>query len=492
MASATFVNMCKQTHSKPKLIFLYEQTPGLMVDWSEYIINIGEIRRDINMSAGTMSITLDNSDGAFDEFLSNHQALTRKIQIKQTFVGSVIYSGNTISFADLAPNTDYINDSAFGFVNAGFVAGMPITISGSDLNDKTVTIKSVVPGTLELEATDELTTEGAGDDIILETEEIYLYTGYVDSATMDLRVKQITLNCMDRIGGVLEKKAIGITLEDGTTNSVYMNRIDTTTGIRYNSFPLSTVVWSLLVDPTQGGVYDQLDNEQSSANTDIDYDSWLAWRLAVDNGGYALYDLGTNSYGDTAGSLIMRILQLTESIMWQGGDGKLRFLCSLQSVAGQTYTKSLLIDLMWQVSMENRINAIKCKFNYDYANDLWGSDATSMVDLAQYYGPLQSPWTLQSEVIEDRTVFHNSYDSTRKDIMERFKITAAPPRTFEITTGILGYVEDIGNKIILSDIYTGWSPYDAMTIHIEEISLDVSQWQAKIKGYYLWTAGELA
>lgn len=72
----------------------------------------------------------------------------------------------TISFADADPDT--IDDSASGFLKAGFKAGDVITVSGSTSNDNTYTIATVTAGTITLIAADTLTTEVAGDTVTIE------------------------------------------------------------------------------------------------------------------------------------------------------------------------------------------------------------------------------------------------------------------------------------------------------------------------------------
>jgi len=80
-------------------------------------------------------------------------------------------SVNTIKFDDNGDDPDTITDSGTGFVTAGFVPGDKITITGSTSNNGDYTIGSedtdVTAGVLTLIATDELTTEAAGDDVVI-------------------------------------------------------------------------------------------------------------------------------------------------------------------------------------------------------------------------------------------------------------------------------------------------------------------------------------
>lgn len=74
-------------------------------------------------------------------------------------------TGTTIAFVDSDPDT--ITDSNNGFVTAGFVAGMELTVSGSTSNDGTYTIDTVTAGTVTLEADETLVAELAGATVTL-------------------------------------------------------------------------------------------------------------------------------------------------------------------------------------------------------------------------------------------------------------------------------------------------------------------------------------
>ena len=74
-------------------------------------------------------------------------------------------SAITIALVDSGPDT--ITDSGNGLVTAGFVAGMPITISGYTASEGTYTIATVLAGTITLIAADVLPAETAGKKITL-------------------------------------------------------------------------------------------------------------------------------------------------------------------------------------------------------------------------------------------------------------------------------------------------------------------------------------
>lgn len=72
------------------------------------------------------------------------------------------YTASTISFVEGGASPDYIEDSASGFLTAGFVVGMSIAITDTASNNKTVTINGLTASRITLLASDDLTDEAEG------------------------------------------------------------------------------------------------------------------------------------------------------------------------------------------------------------------------------------------------------------------------------------------------------------------------------------------
>ena len=81
------------------------------------------------------------------------------------------YTASTIAFVENTPLADTITDSAEGFLTAGFVVGMTITITGTGgaTNDQDVTIAALTAGTITLAITDDVTDESASASITMAT-----------------------------------------------------------------------------------------------------------------------------------------------------------------------------------------------------------------------------------------------------------------------------------------------------------------------------------
>ena len=72
------------------------------------------------------------------------------------------YTASTIAFVEGGGNPDTITDSANGFLTAGFVVGMTITITDTVSNNKDVTIAALAAGVITVLASDDLTDEAEG------------------------------------------------------------------------------------------------------------------------------------------------------------------------------------------------------------------------------------------------------------------------------------------------------------------------------------------
>jgi len=104
----------------------------------------------------TMSTRLTNPPLPFTfQFLVTTSGTPEQLTVKRR--------ATTISFTEGGADRDTINDSANGFLIAGFQAGDQITVvSTSAVNDGTYTIYSVTAGVITLASRNDLATETAG------------------------------------------------------------------------------------------------------------------------------------------------------------------------------------------------------------------------------------------------------------------------------------------------------------------------------------------
>ncbi len=562
MPSANFIAELRKSNIKPVLKFQHEFLFGLSNDQTDYVISVGEIRRNIDLMPGYCDVVVDNGDGHFDDYLTSDAMLTKQAVVTMGLSGFANVTMASISFHNNGADPDTIEDSADQWIVSGFKKGMVFEVSGSDYNDGTFTIASITAGVITLLSTDELTDESAGNSITLITEELTLFTGYVESADPDWDNRTITLHLRDRLSLMLENKiyesaipsatitaatigfdenapyndsisdsgngfltagftsgmpititnslsnnktvtiadisvdggtitvsasddltdevqgAATVTIEGPLFHQAWMNYYDVTGTLKQHAMTVSQLVWHILT------YFGKLSYTGSSINPDIDYDSWVDWATHVDNGGYALYDIGVVANGESCADVLMKIAQLTESAFYVGGDGKIKFQIVRTPGAWREYTDEVL-KVDWSVAMEYRVNAISCAWGYRPDSDNWLSDVNGIAYGDSNVGPANAPYTYTSETERDRSVFHNTSGSADLYIAAKLVRCAAPPREFRITTQSLGFVEDVRTDIALQNLYD--SPYDDIGIQINEIAFMPDSWTVAMTGWFIWS-----
>ena len=283
--------------------------------------------------------------------------------------------------------------------------------------------------------------------------------------------KTVMITASDRLSLALENRVWANNypilynwLENGTT--------------RFDAMILSEIVWDLLV------TYAKLDATDKHSQSRYRLHKLAAWATHVDDGGYDAYDIGVCANGQTVRDILLKIAYLTESKFWIGGAGKLKFLGSLDEVTGQTYEDEL-ISVGIDISLKGRINYINCKYGYDFTDDTFTSDGVGPAIDSTNKEPTAVPYTYQTEYIDDRIVFHNTLTSANLFMLEKLARTDMPIKTFNLITNRLGFIEDIGNEITLTDLYADPA---SIVVAINEIVFNPNNWTITIRGNSLWVA----
>jgi len=82
MASAAFIAKCQAKTDEPSIVFTYNTT-----DYSDYVINISPISRDAEMTAGVVTVKLNNGAGTFNSFLNDWTVLGKQASVAFNFAG---------------------------------------------------------------------------------------------------------------------------------------------------------------------------------------------------------------------------------------------------------------------------------------------------------------------------------------------------------------------------------------------------------------------
>jgi len=184
------------------------------------------------------------------------------------------------------------------------------------------------------------------------SESLAIFTGYVEAIEMGL--KSVRMRIRDRISRCLDK-----TIGSGEAPVCHPP-----------GMTVPTMVWDLLTN------YAEFDYAHSTDNNDIDYTSFLAWEANM-NGGGIPYSLRTFLTGQTVGNILKRIADLTNSIFWDNGDGKIQFAsATVYTVGSVPITKEYVLSRVYNCDLNGMVNDIRCYYNLDMGTDVTLTDTT--------------------------------------------------------------------------------------------------------------------
>lgn len=184
-------------------------------------------------------------------------------------------------------------------------------------------------------------------------ESLAIFTGYVEAASMGL--KSVKLRIRDRLNRCLAK-----TVGSGESPVLYDPTIMT----------VPEIVWDLLT------TYAKLDSTHSTDNVDIDYTSFLLWEADMDSVGNA-YALKTYLTGPTVSDVLNRIADLTNSIFWGNGEGRIEFASAVVYTVGTVpVTKEYVLARTYDSDLNGMVNDIRCYYNLDMGVDIVLTDTS--------------------------------------------------------------------------------------------------------------------
>ena len=320
---------------------------GLTYD--DFVIDAPIISRGADIIAGNASIVLSN---------------TPKARI----------DGTGIAFVDGGASADTITDTGNGFIDAGFVAGDQITVSGSTNNNGDYLIAFLTAGTLTLSDGDSLTNEGAGDLVTIlglpafnsfirdrintmgkpcrlslhfsgTIGSLPLMTGIVEEVSYNGAT--VTLNVRDKMAAMLEKR-----IGSGQAPADFYSTV--------NPYNPATIVWNVLT------TWGELDDTFTTSNKDMNFTGWQAWfaRCAVHN-----YLCRGRFPGTTIQNMLLRIGDLTNSFIWVDGEGVFQFTMFEPPYVAGASDETYDVDNSISIDVDIDKSTIKNVMNIYYGHD---------------------------------------------------------------------------------------------------------------------------
>lgn len=231
----------------------------------------------------------------------------------------------------------------------------------------------------------------------------------------------------------------------------------------------SDIAWTVVT------CYGELSSIESTSNPDIDYSSFLDWAEALSGDSVlmsAYYD------GIKTSQAVESIVQMTDSGVWQEGNGKLYFKrYEAPSSLDFTIDQDEWMDLKIKIDGLRPINKAWVYGGYDVDSDYWAINVFDVSTTAvNTYG-------LHEDVFKDTTcwlVNSTSCQNLAQRIVRNYRY---PPKKFLVDTIVKGLHRQIGETVRIVDSFYnltsgfGWR-YDEIEIDAHDFSVRYSMNEA--------------
>jgi len=377
------------------------------------MISVPQISKDANLSASSASIKVSNCDQAWNIFLDDKTNLGRTVQLGLRVDIDVTWEVDA-TWDDLVNETWDNIDAVW--------AGL------GDYN------WNELDGAWDdYDAVDECW--GVGSDYWNDS--LTFFTGTVEDVSFD--GAEMSLKSRDKMNDLLN-----IRLGSGQDSIDYYS----------SAYNPADLVWDILT------TYGYLDSTESSANVDIDYDSWSDWWTDCDTLDYSVKG---RFAGQTIKNVLQTIKELTVSYIWINGEGKFKFkrpIPPYPAEEGIDHDNSTCEKIDTSIEKSNLCNELYCYYGYDPDTDTW-EDNYYANDLSS-----QLLYGINSVTLEDKTVWHVDESSAKSYADRHIEINKTPLELIEVTIMAMGYLIEIGD---INTITETLKKYNATPGRVERI-----------------------
>lgn len=220
----------------------------------------------------------------------------------------------------------------------------------------------------------------------------------------------------------------------------------------------ASLVWDILTNASYGN----LDDTESTANTDIDYAAWSAWHTTYCAG--QNFKVAARLTGQTIRTVLQEVAYLTSSEISINADGKLDFHPPYNTGTGMSFNASTAKPIDLSISKEDICNQIQFFFGYDPPNDSW--DGTYTDNTSNDASTSQSTYGVKRVTEEGKVVWHANQTSANNACEQVLNNWAWPVKEISISGMMKGYVCEIGDVITVTEPLKGLSN---ASVRIEEI-----------------------
>ena len=240
-----------------------------------------------------------------------------------------------------------------------------------------------------------------------------------------------------------------------------------------DGFGVGHLAWHLLTNEPPNGA--GLDSTEDPGNTDINFSTHWDWRSLLN---FQHYEVGAKITGHTVKWCLDRLAKMTNTYIWQQGDGRITFAPPHQT--GLIYHTGKADTIGFSLVTDTIVNDVTIFYNYDTEDGEFessvGTAGVIATDSRAQYGRI-------SETDDDNVIWHNTEASAANQITEQIQTYASPLRMWNITAFLPALEEDIGNQILVGrDLYG----LPSSLVTIEGITYDLWNATVNIRARETW------
>lgn len=478
MVSAAFLSaMDQQQGITPRTKVEFIDKSANVTDITAYYLsgaNFEQVRQRAvaEIQAGQFDIVFTNQDDEFSEYkvgslLYNLDYHGARIRVSEGFLlpdGTLEYAVQCVLFIDQLTTDPTLSEVTFscrdvmGFImdqklHAHPSGEVPLADSGN-IGDGIVTGVAKLPF-VTVNENWTITCTGGGADGVAVFSVVGSISGSIGPATSGTEF-------------VSAIKGIRFTIHGGVTNWSIGDKF--TFSLKqhpeWTAMNAGKIIWSILtgydwdtntIEPFSDLVFG-FDHTQSDSNVDIDYNAFSTVIAIIDAIG--VFDIkGFIPYDTDAVSLLQNTILMFLGSIYSGNDGRIKMTTYVPAFTAnfRTFADTLkIMQLSYFRGIDEVINHVSVAYkgsnSWPWSNasfTLDGSfvdeDITSVANRGQYSQDFSIPWYSSSgDHVQDFT----------SKLITRYK---DPPLEVEFLTGMDGLLTEMGDRVVLNDIKSGFS-----------------------------------
>ncbi len=295
--------------------------------------------------------------------------------------------------------------------------------------------------------------------LLLAGDTIKLFTGNIMEVNYDN--DRVIIKLRDKLNTFL-KKRIGSGQDPATVDG----------------FGAGHLAWNLLTNEPPNGA--GLDSTEDPSNIDINYSTHWDWRSLLN---FQHYEVGAKITGHTVKWCLDRIAKMTNTYIWQGGDGRITFAPPRKNGL-IAYSEATTSDFGFQLVTDTIVNDVTVYYNYDTEKGEWEAHiGTTSGSVGGVAGDSWTQYGKFSETDDNTVIWHNTAASALNQLEEQIGTYASPLRMYNMTAFLPAFEEDIASIINVTRSLYGLTGHNAT---IEGITFDLWNAQANIRARESW------